>query len=248
MAAHGSVNVISPHILVTMTIEKCYVLVNPYKPKPTRKQALKIAIASVIIISLVMSVHMSILFGLISQPSDDNVSNSSFYGPADNESLHKIGERTNVCTVLPQYENYSEKVFHPIILITTRILYPIMVLMCNLLIIIYLKKHAAQVAPLNATSTANNDKRITRLLIIVSLCFAVLILPGGIYMLLIPSLYEDFSEAIDPYNPVFQAVMNCLLLNHSVNYVLYIMASKTFRKEAQVVFNSLFKLFRPQYM
>ncbi len=99
-----------------------------------------------------------------------------------------------------------------------------------------------QVVPMitvNATSSAHNDKRITKLLIIVSLCFALLTLPSSLYILLIPYFYQNRSDAVALDNPAFLVVGNCLLVNHSVNYFLYILASKTFRKEAQVAFNSL---------
>ena len=58
-------------------------------------------------------------------------------------------------------------------------------------------------------------------------------------MLLVPFLYDDYSEAFAPDNPAYHVIMACTLLNHSINYFLYILASKTFRKEAKVVFMSI---------
>ncbi len=235
-----SVQMISCHILVTMTIEKCYVLVNPYKSKPTQKQAFTTAAASVIIITLVLSTQMGVISGVTTLPLDRTFSNSTFYDPIDN-NFSAITNQKTVCKILPQYEDYGQKVLHPILVLHSRLLSPAIVIICNLIIIIYLKKHATQVAPLNATAnaTANNDKRITILLIVVSLCFAILILPSGIYMLLIPFLYDDYSEAFAPDNPAYHTILDCTLLNHSINYFLYILASKTFRKEAKVVFKSI---------
>ncbi len=162
-----SVQIISCHILVTMTIEKCYVLVNPYKPKPTQKQAFTTAAASVIIISLVTSIQMGIMSGVTTLPLDRPLSNSTFNDPTDN-NFSAINDEKTVCTFLPQYEDYGQKVFHPILLLHSRLLSPAIVIICNLIIIINLKKHAMQVAPLNATvnATANKDKRITILLIV----------------------------------------------------------------------------------
>ncbi len=241
------VQIISCHILVTMTIEKCYVLVNPYKPKPTQKQAFIIAAASVIIITLVLSTQMGIISGVTTLPLDKTFSNSTFFDLINN-NFSAINNQKTVCTILPQYEDYAQKVLHPILLVHSRLLSPVIVIICNLIIIIYLKKHTTQVAPiLNAhfnaipNPMAKNDKRITILLILVSLSFSILILPSGIYMTLVPFMYEDFSEAfaLALDDPVYQVIMDCALLNHSINYFLYLIASKTFRKETKAIFRCI---------
>ncbi len=232
---------ISNHIVVTMTIEKCYVLVNPYKTKPTRKQALIVATASVTIITLVSAIQAGITHGLVSAPVDRDFINSSVNVTVDN-NFPMIGNEKTVCGVLPQYEEFSQKVLSVVSMVFIRTLAPVIVIICNLIIIKSLRKHANQVAPLNATSTINNDKRITKLLIIISLCFAVLTLPSSIYILLAPYFYDDLSNAVATESPAFQVVLDCLLINHSVNYFLYIMAGKTFRKEALAAFKSLFTI------
>ena len=219
-------------------------MVNPYKTKPTRNQAVKIATASVIIITLILAIQLGITNGLVTTRVDNTFSNSSF-NATDEDSFHTVGEKT-VCDVLPQYDNYFKYVFRPMVLLFTRLLYPAIVIICNLTIIRYLRKHATQVAPMisiNATTPPQNDKRITKLLIIVSLCFTVLNLPTSIYIVLVPYFYNNVSEAVAPDNPAFQVVMDCQLINHSINYFLYILASKTFRKEAVVAFRSLFSIF-----
>lgn len=228
---------IASQILATMTIEKCYVIVNPYKSKPTRKQALTIATASLIPTTLIISTHVGIIFGLTPLPLDNTVSNTT-----KTHTFHAVDSQT-VCAVLPQYTSYTERVFLPINLLLWRVIAPVTVIICNLTIGIFLRKHAMQVARLNATPTSNNDKRITRLLIIVSHSFVLLILPSGIFFVLVPFLYENAGEALAPDNMAYQAVKICVLINHSINFFLYIMASKTFRKEAQTVFKSLFGIF-----
>ncbi len=75
---------ISCYILVIMTTEKCYFLVNTYKPKPTRKQAIKIATASAIVITLVLGTQVGITSGLVSLPVDGTFGNSSNYIALDN--------------------------------------------------------------------------------------------------------------------------------------------------------------------
>ncbi len=231
---HTPVTAISSHIVVTMTIEKCYVLVNPYKPKPKRKHALTIAIVSAIVISLIISTQAGIIFGLSPLPSDeiDTVNNVT-----GNPNFYAVDTEI-VCAVLPN-QSYYEKVIFPINVLLWRLVPSITVIVCNVTIGIFLRKQATQVAPMNATHTMN-DKRITRLLIIVSLCFVLLTLPLPLYGALIPILYENIAEGFAPDNVIYQVVKICLLINHSINFLLYIMASKSFRKEAQMVFKSFF--------
>ncbi len=233
---------ISCYILVIMTTEKCYFLVNTYKPKPTRKQALKIATISAVVITLVLGTQVGITSGLVSLPVDGTFGNASSYIAHDN-NFPVIGNETIFCDVLPRYNVYSNHLLRLIRLISivfTRIVAPIIVIICNLIIIRSLRKYAMQVAPLDASSTVN-DKRITKLLIIVSLSFALLTLPFSFYILILRFFYgNNLAEGMDPENLVHQVVINCLLINHSINYFLYILSSKTVRKEAMEAFKSLF--------
>ncbi len=233
---------ISCCIVVIMTIEKCYILLNTYKPKPTRKQALKIATTSVVVVTLVLGMQMGMMSGLVSLPVDGTLSNSSNYVNTLDNNFPMIGNETIICDILP-HKVYSQQLFRLISIVFTRMVAPIIVIICNIIIIKSLRNHAAQVVPRNATSTVKSDKRITKLLIIVSLCFAVLVLPSSFYILTLGLFYDNVAEAVDPKSPVFQVVRGCLLLNHSINYFLYIVASKTFRKEAMVAFKSLFNIF-----
>ncbi len=217
------VTTISSHIVVTMTIEKCYVLVNPHKPKPTRKQAITIATASVVIITLITAINFGITTGLVPVPVDRTFRNSSTNVTVDND-FPRTGNNPTVCSILPQYADYPKNLFNVVSTLVIRLLAPAIVIICNLIIIIYLRKHATQVVPMitvNAASSAHNDKRITKLLLVVSLCFTLLTLPSSLYILLIPYFYENRSDAVALDNPAFLVVMTCLLVNHSINYLLY---------------------------
>ncbi len=237
----AAVFTISNHIVVTMTIEKCYVLKNPYKPKPTRKQALTIATASVVIITLILAIHVGITRGFVTVLVDRMFSNSSTNITEDNE-FHMTRYKTTACNILPQYTQYTQNPLRVISVLIIRLHAPAIVIICNLIIIIHLRQHAMQVGPMitvNATSNPQNDKRITKLLLIVSLCFAILTLPSSIYFLIVSYSNENISDDVALDNPAYFVIVGCLLVNHSINYILYFMSSKTFRKEAQVAFNFL---------
>ncbi len=142
--------------------------------------------------------------------------NGSFFDKA----LSKVTNNRTVCAPLLQHSIYLKTVFIPGDLIIFRMLVPIAVANVN-------------------TNQSNQEKKITRLLVVVSLCYVLFTVPKGIYFLLIPHLYDDVSEAISGRNPVFQVVNNLFLLNHCTNLYLYLLSSKTFREETKLVFKPL---------
>ncbi len=54
---------VSAYVLCAITIERCYITVNPYKPKPTRRQAL-ICISLIVGLSFACYAPMSIVYGV----------------------------------------------------------------------------------------------------------------------------------------------------------------------------------------
>ena len=94
---------------------------------------------------------------------------------------------------------------------------------------------------MNSTAVSNHDKRVTRLLLLVSLCFIICLLPSGIYFSLIPYLYGDRMQAFAADNLAWQATLGLLIINQSLNFFLYIASGKKFRNEAKIVFQSIYQ-------
>ncbi len=234
---------ISCNILVTMTVERCYIITNPYKPNPTRKQAATIATVSVFVITLVNSVLIGTISGLTTPSVGTNLDKMSSFNNASKDRIFPpdFGTKT-VCTFLPQYEDFYRKVFGLTIFLT-KLVSPLIVLLCNLIIISYLRKKNT-VVPLNSVSGMNQDKRITKMLIIVSLSFSMFVLPQGFYLALGQFFYEHISEAVANDNPAWQTVSCWYLLNHSLNFFQYILSGKKFREESKNAFKSIINIFR----
>ncbi len=182
---------------------------------------------------------MGLITGVENMASDKTfnhlTNNASLYNITNNDSRYGY---VRLCTILPEYISYFRTIYLPINLVLWRLISPMMVLICNISIIIYLvRRHSV---PGNASSTHVHDKRVTRVLLLVSGCFVALILPSGVYISLIPFMYrEDFSQAFTPDNLAFQMISNCTLINHSVNLLLYICTGSKYRQEAKAALSCL---------
>ncbi len=305
-AAYGSVLTISCHILVAMTIDRTYVITNPYKGKPKRSSALIIASIIAVITTIIYSVQLGIIRGIVEygnnkfnagdmidddstknmtlfpEMSQNNNSNRLTFGRIDevystvipnmslindynkfkfvnttdaDNNIHgtlflNMSLNTNteilpisdtiksrkLCVFLPKHQTYYQIIYIQSDLITWGVLAPLTVLICNLIIIVYTTRKPEI---LNTPTQTTQDKRVTRLLLTISLFFLFCILPSTIYSFVGPFVYEDVSSIVDKENPAFRAVTTILLLNHSGNFLLYIMSGSKLREEAKLVFRNL---------
>ncbi len=230
---------LSTCVLVTMTVDRTNILINPYRPKPSQRGALIINVISSLVLIVLYSVSMGLITGVENMSSD-----KTFNRLTNNASLFNITNNDNrydyfrVCTILPEYISYFRTIYLPIDLVLWRLISPMIVVICNVTIIIFLvRRHSV---PGNASSTHVHDKRVTRVLLLVSGCFVALILPSGVYISLIPFMYkEDFSQAFAPDNLAFQMISNSILINHSVNLILYICTGRKYRQEAKAALSCL---------
>ncbi len=235
-------------ILVCMTIDRCYmcfVQANSGKLKPRRKTALMICIISVTVTMLYYSLHEGIMFGLVTDtPSDTNMtSNISIY---KTYNVGMVGQLQSIarCNLLPEYSNYLLNFHMPVDTFGWRILAPLIVTICNISIIRFLKKYWRFVTVNKlATSRQIHENKITRMLMVISLCYVTSILPSGVYFVSARFIYDDFSEIVSMENPVFLLIHDILVLNHCINFFLYILSARRFRHESKLIFKSVWKTF-----
>ncbi len=117
--------------MVTLTIERCHIIINPYKPKPTRKHALIVATVSAIIV-LVISIQAGFMYNLSTSPMHHTVDNMvPFYNLTDNQSLSVAGSE-RICKIAPGYEEYFQKVYGPTMLLLLKLIDPIIVISYSL--------------------------------------------------------------------------------------------------------------------
>ncbi len=221
----SSATAVSTIILVALTIDRGYVLLNPHKPKPTARGALKIATVCSIVSVLVYSVQLGIMSGLVFNPNATNHANEN--------ATSKLGTS---CSILPPYKAYLQTVFLPLSLFVQRLLAPCLVVVCNVLIIRVLVTRSPE---LNSNVAHQQDKKGTKMLVVVSLSFVVLILPSGIYFVVVVLTFNDPTKAFGPDRLAYQIIIDFFLLNHSLNFLLYVLSGKKFREETQTVLRSL---------
>ena len=268
MSGTTSIMTITWHLIAWMTLDRCYLILTPHKPKLKRRVAFIVVTAGVSMLVLLYAVQLGIMFGLVEIQqgqglgSEDSTEgnaltfeNMSFYHvhnltfskiPLSEKNGTLAGEMASaaVCTVLPEYLDYFEMVYTPFDIAFSCMLTPITVIVGNLIIVIYLRKQSA-VAPVGAQGMPKHDKRVTRMLVMASLFFLLCVLPSAIQFTLIPLVYGNIFEGINPENVLFQIFNTLLLINHSVNLFLYILSSGKFREETKNVLNSIFNvLFR----
>ncbi len=228
-----------------MNIDRCYVMIFPYKPNPSPMSALVISSVIAGVVTLIYSANAAVIFDLNVIPTTPsrNLSNVSF-DQNNATTLWNVESHAAECTALPEYLNYFLNVFVPVDSVVTCFLVPIVVLVSNIVLVIYLNKKSS-VAPAdveNAPHTPSKYKKVNRMLMLVSVVFIICVLPVGFQFTLFQLLLNDVFDIIDPNNVVFQVLNTLVLFNHACNWFLYLVSGKKFRKEAKLVFKSIFRI------
>ncbi len=222
--------VISHFILTTMTCERCYIILNPYKPHPKRKHA-GIAVGIIVVISISFYVAQTcIINGLepvqISSDSNNNSTDS---------------EITYVCTVLEKHLYYFNNVFPWIDLLVFSVIPSSTIILANIGIVVALVRRSKDTQVKRDQTKIKEDMKITYMLISVSLFFVLVTLPYSLYNSFAPVYWFDGPvEAFAFDNLAWTLVFNTLLLNYSCNFFLYFCSGKIFREEAIGLFKELF--------
>ena len=235
---------VSIYLILAMNIDRCYVMVFPYKPNPSPMSALVISSVIAGVVTLIYSANSAVIFGLSVIPSTPSHNQSNVFFDQNNATTLWAAKSSAECAPLPEYLDYFMNVFVPVDSVVTCFLVPIVVLVSNIVIVIYLNKNSS-VAPVNvgnAPPIQNQSKKVTRMLMLVSMVFIICVLPIGFQFTLFQHLLNDVFDMIDPNNVVFQVLNTLVLFNYACNWFLYLISGKKFRKEAKLVFKSVFRM------
>ena len=223
--------VISHFILTTMTCERCYIILNPYKPHPKRKHA-GIAVATIVVISITFYVaQTSIINGL--QPVQI---------VSDSNNQSNVSEITYVCDVLEEHLYYFNNVFPWIDLLVFSVIPSSTIILANIGIVVALIRRSKNKQVKRDQTKIKEDMKITYMLISVSIFFVLVTLPYSLYNSFGPVYFYDGPvEAFAFDNIAWTFVFNILLLNYSCNFFLYFCSGKIFRDEAIQLFKEIFR-------
>ena len=198
----------------------------------TRKLSLIIGITVIVIIHLLGS-HMLVFIGRKETYVTSKVTN--------------ITMLVNVkCTYgTDQYKSFHTKVWSVLILVLYSILPLVCLITCNIFLFRALSKRNIQELATSITNNAKNReqrdlKSMTKMLVVVCLFFICVTLPGAIYIIIRPYIFDITSKVDAALQLMCQTINACILYsNNTVNFFLYCLSGSLFRKEFCCMFKEL---------
>ena len=216
-----STSTFSVHAQTALACDRCYVLINPYKPKPTRKNAL-ICICIIVLSSLCFYTPGTILVGHVDAQSFRNVSLSN--------STEKV------CDLKAEYESHSQ--FYVSVNFIFGTLAPfITITVANILVIEFLKKQKNQIHSFGQQSNRITERRITQKIIAINCFYVLCILPTAVYYALSPFMFSGAEEAFTK-NKIYNGIYFLFTANFSLNLYLFLWSSRQFRADVKKMFTS----------
>ena len=139
-------------------------------------------------------------------------------------------ENSSVCTFTsPGYEDFFFRIFSWIDLVIGFIIPASVSLILNIVTVV--RFHYTTVT----LSTINKDKtrQLLRITTLISTTFIVLYLPGLLYQIIRPLIFETTSDkwANDTDEVISTLFLNLIYLSHAINFLLYVFSGKRFRNE-----------------
>ncbi len=219
-------SMISNYILCLMTTERCVLVLRPFKSPPGQKQALINVIIVSIVISIIQSSYIWPIQGLVKFDLTDKITNSTI-------SL-------DLCTVVPQYQNYA---YLTTIFAIDTIVYaalPIFIIIsANSLIVYGLMKRVKNPNLTNTNRNLNKDKNITYMLLAISSYFFISLTPSVIYSNTWQFFYESFEEATSTESIPWTILLFFCYSNHCCNFIFYVLSGETFREKIRLFIKNL---------
>jgi hypothetical protein len=120
------------------------------------------------------------------------------------------------------------------------------ILICNVLILISVKRAASDRRKMAKDENESGNTHITRMLVLVSIAFVILCSPYLIFEVLvtIPDVTSEYNFAniywLLRFNVIFWTMGAFAESNHAINFYLYVLGGKKFRNDARKVLTSCF--------
>ncbi len=218
-------SLISNYIVSCMAIERCLIILNPYKVPPgPRKAAVLVFIITVIIVGLQPTFNFNV-YGIVkSEIANITDTNSTIYLQA--------------CSLLPEYESISDYIFM-IDLLVYSVIPIILIVSANSCIIFTLVKRARNEGLKRVHRNAKKDMNITYMLIAISSLFILSNIPLIIFLFTFDYFYSSLEEAVSFESVGYTIVTFLAILNHCCNFFCYVWSGETFREKAAIFFRGI---------
>ena len=225
--------VITSHYLLTiMTCERAVLIFNPYKTPTSQRGALMVVGILILVVSLLYGISTSLAMGIIhiEMPLFLGTNNSAL---VTNESVtfKFCGLYKNIGTI---YLYVDTCIF---------LLIPaILIIVANICIITALIRRAKNTSIQRDESKANDDKKITRMLIFVSIYFVLTASPSVLYGIFLWPYFHEYVYDAFAYDSVAWNLLEFINATHLCsNFFIYVATGQIFRKEAKAFFSRVLK-------
>ncbi len=200
-------SLMSNYIISFMSVERCVIIVNPYRVPTGQKQA---TISVLIIVGVIVLAQPTYVFNC--------------FGVVKFDALN-----LKLCTILPKYENISTYIFtiDAIIYIAIPI---ILIFSANFCIILSLIKRYKNGELNKVHKNAKKDINISIMLSVVSLLFLITFTPVWVYYSTWNYFSTSFEEATAFGNIAWTIIGTLSLMSHCINFFVYVLNGEIFRE------------------
>ncbi len=211
------------YLLAIMSCERCLLILNPYRTPPSPKRALLVVCALILVMVIGYGIVTSLVMGIIHVEMPYlSSSNRSF--PVANGSA---SFRYCYIKEIPNIFFYLDATLYLIIPM-------ILIIIANICIITTLIVRAKNSSIHQYVTKVNGDRKITRMLIFVTVYFVLTASPNALYgVFLWPYFYENVQEAFAYDNVIFNLLQSLYATNMCSNFFIIVASGKIFRKEAK---------------
>ncbi len=219
------------YLLAIMTCERARLILNPYKIPSTPREALLVVCLATLVVILAYSIIVYLAIGVI------HVEVPLFTGA--NNSLLANGSMSLKFKYCSMYESNANLYLY--IDATIYLLIPAtLIIIANICIITTLIRRAKNSNIHRDTSKVNDDVRITRMLIFVSLYFVLTVSPNVLYAVFLwPYFYDSAKDAFAYDNVTWILLQSLYITSMSANFFIYVASGQIFRKAAKEFFSKL---------
>ncbi len=219
-------SLLSLYIMCLMTVERCILVLKPFKSPTGQKRAIINVLVLCIVMFIFVASYILPIKGLSTLDVVDELNNSTI-------SL-------SVCRVLPEYETSA---YHMVISVCNMVfsaVIPIVILItANSLIVFALIRRAKNEALASSNRNVNKDKNITYMLLGISSYFLLSLTPYIIFLGTWHFFYESLTMALSPKSILYLIMIVIGYSNHCVNFFFYVLSGETFREKTKLFLKSL---------
>ena len=214
---------ISIYILTAQAVDRCHMVVNPYKPRSTKKHA----IICILIITASEIVFFTIGSKLVGYSYAESVPNVMALAENQGHGCYLVEDNSTFAIVYL----LLDLIFNAMIPLIT-------VIIANSILVISLRKQGNEMSSFGSQSDVQKERSITSKIVAGNVFYVICILPGTLYFTLASLFLEDKEAVHDVKEKLILSALFLYVANFSLNFYVYFLSSREFRKDVKNAFKS----------